>query len=180
MLKSRNFLESDIPVICGFPRNQQELFYMFPSAHWPLTPRQLSRSASVRRGSTVVDCDGLVAGYANFVECRLGEFCLIGNVIVNPCMRRQGVGTFLLRAMAARAAWEFGATCVRLCCASSNIAGLRLYSALGFVRVGLRSRVGLDGTILPVHVLELPVLWRDELRQYHGGFSPVGMTAIPA
>lgn len=130
---------------------------MFPAAIWPLTPRQLARSANMRCGSTVVECDAVVAGYANFIHCLPGEFCTIGNVIVNPAMRRQGVGTFLLRAMAARAAMAYGAQRVRLRCVSSNKAGLRLYSAMGFRRVGVRARIGLDGALWPVHVLEMSV-----------------------
>ncbi|KAB1443230.1 GNAT family N-acetyltransferase [Pseudodesulfovibrio senegalensis] len=157
MLRSRDFLKSDIPVICGFPRNPQELFHMFPAATWPLTPLQLARSADSRHGSTVVDCDEVVAGYANFVRCVPGDVCVIGNVIVNPAMRRQGVGTFLVRAMAARAAAEYGAHRVRLRCVASNEAGLHLYSAVGFRRVGVRTRMGLDGAVWPVHVLEMPL-----------------------
>ncbi|RON16813.1 hypothetical protein BK662_09895 [Pseudomonas frederiksbergensis] len=35
-------------MICGFPQNAQELFFMFPKAHFPLTETQLITAISQR------------------------------------------------------------------------------------------------------------------------------------
>ncbi len=155
MLTSRDFLETDARIICGFPRTPAELFYMFPAAQWPLTPRKLLASARERYESTVVVCDGTVAGYANFISCEPGDYCSLGNVIVNPDVRRQGVGTHLVRTMINKALETYAVRSVRLRCFHANIAGLRLYGTLGFRRTGIVSRRCPDGCIVPVYEFSL-------------------------
>lgn len=61
----------DIPVICAFPRDEEELFFMFPKANWPLTPAQLQASIDSRADSTVVEEAGSVLGFANFINGKL-------------------------------------------------------------------------------------------------------------
>lgn len=155
MLSYRELLESDISRICRFPRTPAELFYMFPAAQWPLTADQLSASAEGRSESTVVVCEEIVAGYANFISCAKGERCCIGNVIVNPAVRRQGVGTYLMRVMIAKAFESYQAASIRLRCFSANRAGIRLYETLGFQRVAVLPRKCPDGCIAPAYEFEL-------------------------
>jgi hypothetical protein len=37
-LTHRPIEEKDIPVVCGFPQSEDELFFMFPKASYPLSP----------------------------------------------------------------------------------------------------------------------------------------------
>ncbi len=37
-LTHRTVEPNDIPIICSFPQEPDELFYMFPKASYPLTP----------------------------------------------------------------------------------------------------------------------------------------------
>lgn len=129
---------------------------MFPSARWPLSSGQLEASAAKRFESTVVLCDDTIAGYANFIEVRSGAHCCVGNVIVNPAVRRQGVGTFLISTMITKAFGRYEAHVVRLRCFHANLPGIRLYEALGFKRTGVVSRHCPDGCIAPVYEFELP------------------------
>ena len=41
LLTHRPIAEKDIQVICGFPQSEDELFFWFPKAVFPLTPLQL-------------------------------------------------------------------------------------------------------------------------------------------
>ena len=40
-IKIRNVEENDLKEICNFPQNEQELYFMFPKADYPLTVDQL-------------------------------------------------------------------------------------------------------------------------------------------
>ncbi|WP_147820803.1 GNAT family N-acetyltransferase [Salidesulfovibrio onnuriiensis] len=155
MLSFRELLDTDVPVICGFPRTPAELFYMFPSAQWPLAAGRLMASAAERCESTVVVCGGTIAGYANFIHCTPGHCCSIGNVIVNPQVRRQGVGTYLIRTMIRKAFEGYDARAVRLRCFHANLPGIRLYETLGFRRTGAIPRQCPGGCIAPVYEFEL-------------------------
>lgn len=72
---------------------------MFPKADFPLTINQLKNTIKDRFDSTVVLFNNEVVGFANFYEVRESQYCAIGNVIVSPCFRNRGVGTFLINAM---------------------------------------------------------------------------------
>lgn len=47
MYKYRDAYENDFEQICLFPKNEEELFYMFPSASYPLTADQLEVCAQL-------------------------------------------------------------------------------------------------------------------------------------
>jgi tRNA threonylcarbamoyladenosine biosynthesis protein TsaB len=75
-----------------------------------------------------------------FVLARdLGDECEILSIGVEPAARRRGLGGRLLRAGIAEARRR-GAASVVLEVASDNTAARRLYTALGFLRVGFRPR----------------------------------------
>ena len=48
LLKCRPVAEADLATVCAFPRNEVELFHLFPSASFPLSPEQL-RAAIAQR-----------------------------------------------------------------------------------------------------------------------------------
>ncbi len=136
----RPVADADIPHICGFVRDAQELFFFFPAATWPLTHEQLRDSIAQRCDSTVIEHDGQVAGFANFYRWEQGGTCTIGNVIVDPQVRGVGLGAQLIGQMIHIARSGHQASDVTLSCFSSNVAGLLLYPKLGFVPFAIEER----------------------------------------
>jgi GNAT superfamily N-acetyltransferase len=79
-------------------------------------------------------------GYAPFASCNLGfadegPLVRLRDVAVRPGCRGRGVGTALLRALAARAIEECGATAVLICGAAAGAPGA-LYRSVGAQPVG--------------------------------------------
>ncbi|HOM30266.1 MAG TPA: GNAT family N-acetyltransferase [Deltaproteobacteria bacterium] len=132
ILTHRPVNEKDIPIVCGFPQSEEELFFLFPKATYPLTPAQLKDAIEQRSDSTIVEVDGVVAGFANFYKWELGGRCSIGNVIVSPSSRGQGVGRYLIECMIELAISKHQAKEVSISCFHKNVIGLLLYSKLGF------------------------------------------------
>lgn len=137
--------QSDLSHLCSFPRTEEELFFMFPKAHWPITQEQLAKAAAQRREPTIFLCNGSVAGYANILKWEQGEYCEAGNVIVAPNMRRQGLASHMMQIMEAKARDIFAAKRFKISCFSMNVGGLLLYSRLGFLPTGIAPRNGPDG-----------------------------------
>jgi ribosomal protein S18 acetylase RimI-like enzyme len=137
--------EKDLRVVCGFPQGEDELFFMFPKAEFPLSPAQLREAVTRRSESTVVELDGKVAAFANFHHWETGGCCSIGNLIVSPSARRHGVGRYLIGRMAAIAFSKHRATEVTVSCFNQNIAGLLLYSKLGFCPYAIEERKDRQG-----------------------------------
>lgn len=144
-LSSRPVAQQDIARICGFARDEGELYFFFPKATWPLTAEQLQGSIAQRANSTVVELDGEVVGFANFYQWEEGGICTIGNVIVSPEMRGRGIGEYLVRQMIRQAVEHHRAREVCLSCFNENVAGLLLYPRLGFVPYAIEARVGPQG-----------------------------------
>lgn len=131
-LTHRPVAEKDIQVICGFPQSEDELFFLFPKAAFPLTPSQLQDAIALRSDSTVAELDGEVAAFANFYRWEAGGCCSIGNVIVSPVARGRGVGRYLIEQMIGFAFSKHQAAEVTVSCFNQNVAGLLLYPKLGF------------------------------------------------
>ncbi len=140
MFSHRPLKESDAEEICTFPRSREELFYMFPNASYPLAPDQLLSAARTRHCPTVVLADQRIVAYGNFIQAVYKDFCLIGNVIVNPFHRRKGAATYLIKLMVNLARGDFQAGHVRIYCFNQNTAGLLLYHRLGFKPFGMEVR----------------------------------------
>lgn len=70
---------------------------MFPKADYPLSPQQLIEAMKQRFECIIALCNNEIVGYANFYEVIKGKYCSIGNMIVNPNYRNQGVATFLIK-----------------------------------------------------------------------------------
>jgi len=94
-LAYRPLQEKDLESICTFPRSEEELFYMFPKARYPLTPEQLLGVAENRHDPTVVLVNGVVAGYGNFIEVHERDYCSIGNLIIKPLERGKGAASYI-------------------------------------------------------------------------------------
>lgn len=148
--------EKDIQVICSFPQSEDELFFLFPKAAFPLTPSQLQDSIAQRSDSTVVELDGKVAAFANFYRWEAGGSCSIGNVIVSPAARGSGVGTYLIEQMVGLAFSKHQAAEVTVSCFNQNVAGLLLYPKLGFQPYAIEERQDKKGNRVALIHMRLP------------------------
>ena len=145
-LTHRPVTPQDIPRICGFAQTQDELFFLFPKAAFPLAPVQLQEAIAQRSDSTVVELDGQVAAFANFYRWESGGSCAIGNVIVSPATRGLGVGRYLIEQMIVLAFSRHRAAEVTMSCFNGNAAGLLLYAKLGFEPYAIEARKDKQGS----------------------------------
>jgi ribosomal protein S18 acetylase RimI-like enzyme len=140
--------DEDADMICAFPQSAEELFFAFPKAAFPLTRDVLLTAARQRFEPTVVLHHGAVAGYANFFKVKEKGFCTIGNLMVHPKHRRQGVATFLVKVMMRKAFETYCVRFVRSSCFSHNQAAYQMYYKLGFKPADMEQRLTADGTPL--------------------------------
>ncbi|ANJ66717.1 GNAT family acetyltransferase [Halothiobacillus diazotrophicus] len=155
-LTHRPVAEKDIQVICGFPQSEDELFFLFPKAAFPLTPSQLQEAIALRSDSTVAELDGEVAAFANFYRWEAGGCCSIGNVIVSPVARGRGVGRYLIEQMIGFAFSKHQAAEVTVSCFNQNVAGLLLYPKLGFQPYAVEERQDKKGNRVALIHMRLP------------------------
>lgn len=139
-LKYRAVEKDDFEVICGFPQNSEELFFMFPKAEFPFTVKQLKIAVESRFDSTVILHDKEIVGFANFYEVKENEYCSIGNVIINPNFRNKGIGGFLIKTMESIGIKKYNVSEFRLSCFNTNTSGILLYSKLGYKPYGIEKR----------------------------------------
>ncbi|MBU2858612.1 GNAT family N-acetyltransferase [Acidithiobacillus ferrooxidans] len=144
-LTHRPVAEKDIQVICGFPQSEDELFFLFPKAVFPLTPTQLQDAIEQRSDSMVVELSGEIVAFANFYRWESGGRCSIGNVIVSPAARGRGVGRYLIEQMLGLAFSKHQASEVTVSCFNQNVAGLLLYPKLGFQPYAVEERQNKKG-----------------------------------
>src|SRR5574343_1480559 len=145
LLTHRPVAEKDIQRICGFPQTEDELYFLFPKATFPLSVSQLKDAIAQRSDSTVVELDGEVVAFANFYRNETDGVCSIGNVVVSPAARGRGVGSFLIKHMANLAFSKHLAAEVTVSCFNQNTAGLLLYPKLGFQPYAIEGRKNKDG-----------------------------------
>jgi ribosomal protein S18 acetylase RimI-like enzyme len=141
----RPVTEQDIQAICEFAQDEQELFFFFPKAQFPLTPAQLHQAISQRADSTVVELAGKVVAFANFYRWETEGRCSIGNVVVAPTARGRGTGRYLMERMIDLALTKYRASEVTVSCFNQNAAGLLLYPKLGFEPFAIEERVAPQG-----------------------------------
>jgi ribosomal protein S18 acetylase RimI-like enzyme len=156
LLTHRPIAEKDIQVICGFPQSEDELFFLFPKAVFPLTPLQLQDVIEQRSDSTVVELSGEIVAFANFYLWESGGRCSIGNVIVSPAARGRGVGRYLIEQMIGLAFSKHQASEVTVSCFNQNVAGLLLYPKLGFQPYAVEERQDKKGNRTALIHLRLP------------------------
>ncbi len=124
---------TDLDTVAAFATSAEELFYVHPTAHFPLTAEQLLPNFSNRKGNSVIVSEGKVAGFANFISVVEGESATIGNVIIDPTLRGKGIGKALLNNMARLAQRDFGVKQTIIPCFNTNTYGLHFYHSLGYV-----------------------------------------------
>ena len=140
ILQHRPASAADLNEVVGFPQTAEELFFCYPKAIWPLNVGQLAAAMAERRESTVVTLDGKVAGFANFYQWQHGEFCALGNLMVAPWARGQGVAQYLVAVMEDLARSRYKATRLHISCFNANTSGLRLYTRLGYQTTNIVER----------------------------------------
>ena len=159
----RPLADVDIPRICRFPRDREELYFLFPRAVWPLTPEQVRDSLALRRDPTVVLSNGEVVGYANFATFDEGHSASLGNVSVAPWARRTGVAKHLLRVMMNRAFGHHGLPELLLRCFNTNTPALLLYAGLGFAPIAIDERTAPWGDRFALFTLRIDrARWEEE------------------
>lgn len=155
-LSHRPFSTVDIPVICSFPQSEEESFFFFPKATFPLLPTQLQEAIAQRADATVVERCGEVVAFANFYRWQVGGSCAIGNVIVAPSTRGYGVGRYLVEQMIRLAFAKYQAAEVTVSCFNHNTAGLLLYPKLGFQPYAVEERQDKHGKRVALVHMRLP------------------------
>jgi RimJ/RimL family protein N-acetyltransferase len=145
MLSHRKAQKTDFETVCSFVQDAQELFYLFPTASYPLTPGQLADNNRNRVEATVALKGDRLVGHANFYHWEQGGTCAIGNVIIAPEVRGQGVGRYLIGQMLDTAYTKYQASRVKVSCFNHNTAGLLFYSNLGFRPFGVEERIEPQG-----------------------------------
>jgi ribosomal protein S18 acetylase RimI-like enzyme len=158
-LDHRPFQETDGPTICSFPSSVDELFFMTSEAAHPIGPDLLPATLGQGHDPTVGLWQGRVAGYIDFLETHAKKFCAIGHLVVDPQLRRKGIGTYLVGAMIKKAIDEYAVRFVRASCVSHNQRAYALFHKLGFRPAGMGQRLGPDGD--PVLVIHLHLLKRN-------------------
>jgi ribosomal protein S18 acetylase RimI-like enzyme len=153
--------EEDLEMIMGFATNEEELFFFYPKANFPLTAQQLRSSIDSRMDSTVVEMNGGVIGFANFYQWEEGGSCSIGNVVVNPRKRGIGAGRYLMQLMIELAGSKYHAREVKVSCFNHNTSALLLYHSLGFLPYDLEERTDKNGN--RVALIQLRLLLTKEL-----------------
>jgi len=155
-LSHRPVAEKDIERICGFPQNEDELFFCFPLATFPLTGPQLHEAIARRADATVIELDGEVVAFANFYRWETGGCCVIGNLIVSPAARGQGTGRYLIERMIDLAFTKHQAAEVMVSCFNHNVAGLLLYPKLGFQPYAIEERKDKNGNQVALIHMRMP------------------------
>lgn len=145
MFENRPYNGDDLQKICAFPKNEEELFFFFPRAVYPLTLCQLQSAIKQRSDATVVELNGNVAGFANFYRWQSGT-CNIGNLIIAPWARGKGAAKFLVKTMINLAVTRHSAINVHVSCFNRNTSGLLLYEKLGFKPFDIEGRRNYDGS----------------------------------
>jgi ribosomal protein S18 acetylase RimI-like enzyme len=158
MLTHRPVNEFDLKEIAQFPQNSRELFNMFPAGNYPLTVEQLQSAVTKRFESTVILSEEEVVGFANFYSLKDSISCAVGNVIVKPGKRGQGIGEHLTQTMVNIAVSKYSVKNIFISCFSDNFAGLLLYTKLGFKPFSIDSVKDPEGKIVPKINFQLEVV----------------------
>ena len=144
MYSFRATQQSDLEQIADFCLNRTELFYFSPSAAYPLTLEQLERQLSRSHASIVMLENSLVVGFANFYNAQQHNIAFIGNVIIKPEKRKQGLGRKLLQQMVNNGFTKLQLKEIHLSCYQDNSSALSFYKNIGFKAYAKEDRLDLN------------------------------------
>jgi RimJ/RimL family protein N-acetyltransferase len=148
MFTQRPVEADDFAKICRVPSTAEELFYMAPTAMFPLSPDALRDIVAQRESPTVLILNGDIAAFASLYFNKIEQTYFIGNVIVAPSHRGKGAAGKLISVMTEIARQRFSIQDIRLSCFNMNTAGLRLYTKLGFIPYAMAERRNTKGEYL--------------------------------
>lgn len=154
-LLARPVRQQDLQQITQFIQSADELFFAYPKATYPLTTAQLSEAIQQRYHATVIECDGVLCGFANFYRVEPQGVCAVGNVMVAPQYRGRGVGRFLITTMIELAQTHYAARELLASCFNHNTVGLLVYPKLGFVPRRIEPRLDHQGNAVALIHLSL-------------------------
>lgn len=144
-LQFRPALVRDYPAICALIENEQELFLIYPRGQYPFTVEQIHKLARTRHELTVATHDNEIVAFANLYDYKPGTSIHVGNVVVAPSRRGQGIGETLMRHMLNKAFGSYDVPRACLSVFSHNVPALLLYTRLGFVPFGIEERTSFTG-----------------------------------
>lgn len=144
MYSYRSLQLGDLETLCSFPQNEEELYFMFPKAVYPLTPDQIDEVVRNRLEPTVILCNQEVVSYANFYN-HDGESCWLGNVIVSPDYRGKGASQYLIGIMENIGREKLKVQKLKLVCHNPNTRGILFYIKHGFKPYDISLRVKPSG-----------------------------------
>ena len=113
-------------------KNEEELFFIYPSGEFPLTISQLNTLYKDRRDFTLLKYDKKIIGFANLYNYLENKFVFIGNVVIDTKYRNKGYGSKLIHYMISLAQNKYNLPEVRISVFSENAQALLLYINLGF------------------------------------------------
>jgi len=136
----RSIEKKDYLEICKLPQTEQELYFMFPAADFPLTEMQFAKNLEKRFAPTVfLDAD-VIIGFANFYDVEVNNQCSLGNVIVDIRYREKGVGKFIIQTMERQALQLYNISEINIACFNDNTTALKLYHKLGYIPFEIEER----------------------------------------
>ena len=138
---------SDLKYILDFNLSRTELFYFSPSTHYPLTLEQLEQQLCKHHESIVMLEEKEIVGFANFYKVDKHNIAFIGNLLIKPEKRKQGLGKQLLQYMIKYGFTKLHLKQVHLSCYQDNIPALSLYKSLGFKAYAYEDRPDLNANI---------------------------------
>ncbi len=128
----RDTKEDDLEAICRLPKNEKELFFMFPSATYPLLVSQMREIFKKRYGHTTFLYNNKIIGYANLYFLENDDSPYIGHLILSSDYRGRGYGKRMIEIMIKKAFTLYKNDKIKIAVINENTKALLLYMKLGF------------------------------------------------
>ncbi len=128
----REATPKDFESIANLIKNKEELFLIYPSGKFPLTPKQVKELYEARKDFTVLTDKNRIIGFANLYDYLENKFVFIGNVVIDKAYRGRGKGKKLIAHMIELAKEKYNLPEVRISVFADNTDALLLYIDLGF------------------------------------------------
>ncbi|HDP89119.1 MAG TPA: GNAT family N-acetyltransferase [Thioalkalivibrio sp.] len=144
-MELRAATRNDFDAIVRLVPSRNELFRVYPKGMHPFTIEQMQALAESRNELTVAVNRDAVIGFANLYDVQAGRWAFVGNVVVAPDFRGQGVGRLLVSHMIQRAFDAYGAQEVRISVFNDNTPALLLYAGMNFRPYAVEERTDPSG-----------------------------------
>ncbi len=145
MCEFREATTKDYPGICRLIKNQEELFWVYPEAQYPLTVEQVTALSQTRKELTVAIDKNELIGFANLYDDEKNKAVFIGNVVIDQSQRRRGMGKAMISHMIKVTYLKYNLPEVRISVFSENVPALLLYSGFGFTPYEIEERKNQSG-----------------------------------